>query len=125
MTDDVGKHPSMTDTVHGDPPSPFIARWCAPLARLCGHGARALDVASGRGRHSLALAAQGFAVIASDIRCDSVAELARRARAAHLPVSAICADLTQFPIPRSTFDVIVVSRYLDRQLMPALLDALT
>jgi SAM-dependent methyltransferase len=114
----------MTDAVAADPPSPFIARWSAQLPLLLGRGARALDVAAGRGRHSLTLAASGFRVTAIDNRCDALRDLMSGARHARLLVAAICTDLTLFPIRRSTFDLILVSRYLDRERMPSLLAGL-
>jgi SAM-dependent methyltransferase len=125
MTDDVGRRFSMTDRVAADPPSAFIARWSAQLQLLLGPGARALDVAAGRGRHSLALAASGFRVTAIDNRCDALTDLMGDARHGRLLVAAICADLTLFPIRPSTFDLIVVSRYLDRERMPSLLAGLS
>ena len=39
-------------------------------------------------------------------------------------IALACVDLTTYPLPRSRFDVVVVSRYLDRALFPALRDAL-
>ena len=36
-----------------------------------------------------------------------------------------CADLTEFPLARERFEVIVVTRYLQRDLFPTLSDALT
>jgi SAM-dependent methyltransferase len=124
MTDDVGKRFSMTDTLAGDPPSHFIARWSVKLAVLLGRGARALDVASGRGRHTLALAEAGFRVTAIDIRLEALSDLSARAHAAGHSTSEVCADLTAFPIATSAFDLIVVSRYLDRERGTMLLDAL-
>jgi len=106
------------------PPSAFIARSSAFLAGLLGRGARALDVAAGGGRHSRTLAADGFLVTAIDIRLDALAELTGSARRAGLQLSAVCADLTEYPLPASKFDLIVVSRYLDRLRLPTLIDAL-
>jgi SAM-dependent methyltransferase len=114
----------MTDTPEADLPSAFVSRWSRQLVPALGRGARALDVACGRGRHSLLLGGDGFRVTAIDVRLDALVDLTARARRTGSAVRAICADLTAFPIPRSAFDLIVVARYLDRDRMPMLLDAL-
>lgn len=113
----------MTDSREASPPSPFIARWAVLLGSMFPRG-RALDVAAGRGRHSLALAAAGFRVVAVDVQFDAIVQARAEARARGLVVSGVCADCTQFPLPRRSFDAIVVTRYLDRTLFPALCDAL-
>jgi SAM-dependent methyltransferase len=115
----------MTDLVSTNPPSPFIARW-VPRVFVDAPGARprALDVATGRGRHAVVMAAAGFRVIAIDIQFDAVADAARTARASGLDIAAVCADLTSVPLPRDYFHLIVVTRYLDRTAFPALRDAL-
>ena len=87
-------------------------------------GGRALDVASGRGRHALALAAAGFRVTAVELQLDALVQARASARAAGLALACVCADCTQFPLPRHTFDVVVVTRYLDRDLFPALRESL-
>ena len=84
---------------------------------------RALDVAMGRGRHALALAASGFRVFGVDVKFDAVADAMRSARASRLPLSAWCADLTHHPLPQRRFDLVLVTRYLQRDLFPAIRDA--
>ncbi len=113
----------MTDSREATPPSPFIAHWAVRLASMF-PGGRALDVAAGRGRHSLALAAAGFRVVAVDLQFDALMQARAAARARGLAVSCMCADCTQFPLPRRRFHAIVVTRYLDRALFPALCEAL-
>lgn len=87
-------------------------------------GGRALDVAAGRGRHSRALAAAGFRVTAVDLQFDALLQARAAAQADGLTLSCMCADCTRFPLPRHTFHTVVVTRYLDRALFPALRDAL-
>ena len=113
----------MTDSREAAPPSPFIANWAVRLATMFPHG-RALDVAAGRGRHSLALAAAGFRVTAVDLQFDALMSARASATARGLSIACVCADCTQFPLPRHRFHVVVVTRYLDRALFPALLDTL-
>ena len=114
----------MTDFFAANPPSAFIARWVSRPHAQFPLGARALDVAAGRGRHSLLMAAAGFHTIGIDIQYDVVLGVKQAARAAGLDVALVCADLTALPLPRDHFHLIVVTRYLDRALFPALRDAL-
>jgi SAM-dependent methyltransferase len=109
-------------------PSPFIVEWSARLARErgpstgLGAGAdpRALDVAMGRGRHAVPLARAGFRTFGVDVKLDAVREAMAAARQEGVRVHGWCADLTQHPLPRARFDLIVVSRYLQRDLFPDL-----
>ena len=66
----------MTESRARNPPSPFIAGWVTRLA-VDYHGASALDVACGRGRHSLALAHAGFRVTALDRNLEALRALKR------------------------------------------------
>ncbi len=87
-------------------------------------GGRALDVAAGRGRHSLALAAAGLRVVAVELQFDALVQARASAVRHGLTLSCVCADCTRFPLPRHTFHIVVVTRYLDRALFPALVDTL-
>jgi tellurite methyltransferase len=100
-------------------PSPFIVEWSERIAREHG-GGRALDVAMGRGRHALPLARAGFATCGVDADVDAVRQAMAAAREAGLRVHGWCADLTHYPLPRRRFDLVVVSRYLQRDLFAAL-----
>jgi 2-polyprenyl-3-methyl-5-hydroxy-6-metoxy-1,4-benzoquinol methylase len=100
--------------------APFIAEWMARLTPRPGEHASALDVAMGRGRHAVALAIAGFRVFGVDARFDAVRDATLRASGAGVRVHGWCADLTEHPLPSSRFDVIVVTRYLQRSLFHAL-----
>jgi tellurite methyltransferase len=114
---------SMTDSNPPDRPSPFISRWVMRMAAEFGRG-RALDVATGRGRHALAMAAAGFNVTGIDVQLSSLSHAQTSALAAGVQISLVCADLRLFPIPTGRFQVVVVARYLDRAIVPALRQAL-
>lgn len=114
----------MTDSAPANPPSPFIAGWVPRLACERVPGSRALDFAMGRGRHALLLAQHQFHVVGIDLQFDAVARAMRTADALGLRIAGICADLTRMPLPRSHFHVIIVTRYLDRMVFPALTQAL-
>jgi SAM-dependent methyltransferase len=70
------------------------------------------------------MAAAGFHVVAIDIQLDTLLPARASARTAQLPIAFAAADLTVFPLPAERFHVVVVARYLDRRLFPALREAL-
>jgi tellurite methyltransferase len=84
---------------------------------------RALDIACGTGRNALHLAALGWKVTAVDSSAIAIRLL--RERAAGLDLDARVADLEtgDFPIPREAFDLVCDFFYLQRDLFPALRDA--
>jgi 2-polyprenyl-3-methyl-5-hydroxy-6-metoxy-1,4-benzoquinol methylase len=84
---------------------------------------RALDVAMGRGRHALPMARAGFRVFGVDIRYEAIREATIAAAADSSAIRGWCADLTQHPLPRQFFDLIVVTRYLQRDLFTAIREA--
>jgi SAM-dependent methyltransferase len=106
----------------GDPPSPWLLR-CADLLPDAG---RALDVACGRGRHALLLAAAGFEVTALDRDPELLRAVAEAAARRGLAVTTTEMDLEveTADLGEAAFDVVVVFRYLHRPLFPALKRAL-
>jgi SAM-dependent methyltransferase len=94
-----------------DAPSSWVVRW----ARLIPPGASVLDIACGSGRHLRWLAARGLRVTGVDRDRDA---LARSAGVAEL----IEADLESGPWPLEgrRFDAVVVTNYLWRPLLPAI-----
>ncbi|HWF83434.1 MAG TPA: class I SAM-dependent methyltransferase [Vicinamibacterales bacterium] len=103
-----------------DPPSPFIETWIARHRPRAGTLARALDVAMGRGRHAALLADAGYQTFGVDLAIDALCE----ARASVPRLHVWCADLASYPLPRAHFDLVVVARYLQRDLFGALQDAI-
>ena len=79
---------------------------------------RALDLASGPGRHALYLARLGWRVTALDSSPVAIGLL--RARAAHLPLDVHLADLErgEFTIAPNTYQLICDFLYLQRSLFP-------
>ena len=100
----------------GDAPLPFIADWLERFEP--GGRRRALDLACGSGRHSVALASHGWDVTAVDK--SSAALQLLRAREAR--VVAIEADLETggFPIESNSWDLICITLYMQRDLFPAI-----
>jgi SAM-dependent methyltransferase len=114
----------MTDERPLDLPSPFVAEWVSRLGTPTPPSRRALDVAMGRGRHALLLARAGWHVYGVDLKFDAVREAVRLAACEGLALRAWCGDLTHGALPASGFDLVVVTRYLQRDLFAALADAL-
>jgi tellurite methyltransferase len=114
----------MTDTHPPDPPSPFVEEWALSLSRQIPEPRRALDVAMGRGRHALLLAAAGFRVFGVDVNLGAIREGLHRASRLGYSVRGWCADLTVSPPPAQRFELIVATRYLQRDLCASLADAL-
>lgn len=85
---------------------------------------RALDVAMGEGRNALFLARLGYRVTGIDRSPTAVATAAARAAEEGLEVRFRVWDLEARGLPAGPFEVIVVMRYLQRGLFPALQDSL-
>ncbi len=84
----------------------------------------ALDLACGRGGNALYLAAYGLATRAWDISRIAIQALAEQANQRRLALITEQRDVTIDPPTPESFDVIVVSRFLDRTLAPAISAAL-
>jgi len=103
--------------------SPFVVHWIRALAARLPSPRRALDVAMGRGRHSLELARAGFTTFGVDVNADAVSAARDSAHREALDVLVWCADLTRYRFPANAFDLILVARYLQRDLLANLRDA--
>lgn len=98
---------------HGEP-GDWIVRW----AHLLPPGGTVLDVACGGGRHTRWLAGRGHRLTCVDRDAAAVAPLRALAE-------VVVADIEQGPWPFAgrVFDAVVVTHYLWRPLMPALVAA--
>lgn len=105
-----------TEGEHGDPePDAFVLRALDALGNL--RPGTALDVAAGTGRHALELARRGWAVSAWDVSPVGLARLARRAADEGLSIETVERDLVgEAPPVDRTFDLVLVSNFLDRGL---------
>ena len=86
---------------------------------------RALDLACGAGGNALLLAAHGLETWAWDIADAAVARVQAVAQQWGVVLHTEVRDVVTCPPLPGSFDVIVVSRFLERRLVPALIDALT
>jgi tellurite methyltransferase len=103
-----------------DMPSPFVVEWLPRVSADLRPDPTALDLAMGRGRHAQLLARAGFRTFGVDVKLDAVRDAIRRARAEALVVRGWCADLTETRLPLAVFDVVLVTRYLQRDLFPSI-----
>lgn len=108
-----------------DPPSAFVIDWLPRVASGLPEPRRALDVAMGRGRHAEALSAAGLRLFGVDVNIEVTRDAVDRLRRRGVALRAWCADLTQYRLPARAFDLILVTRYLQRDLFVSLRDALT
>ena len=82
-----------------------------------------VDLACGRGRNALAVAAHGIPVLGVDRSAELLAELCDAARERELPIRAVRADLESapaIPLGAGRCGALVVCRYLHRPLAPVL-----
>ena len=107
-------------------PSPFLLRHVEALREASRRGP-VVDLACGRGRNTLALAAAGVPVLGLDRHAGHLAELGEAARRRGLPVTRVQADLeaaTHPPLRPGCCGAVVVARYLHRPLAQALVSLL-
>src|ERR1700759_4507676 len=103
----------MADDARGAP-LPWIVQW----AGLVAPDSTVLDLAAGRGRHALFFAERGHKVVAVDRDTSRLPD--------HPGIQPLVADLedgSPWPLDRR-FGAVVVTNYLYRPLMAALLDAI-
>jgi SAM-dependent methyltransferase len=105
-------------------PSPFVVQWAPWVAAHLPAARRALDVAMGRGRHLGTLGDAGFAVFGVDRDLSAVREGIALSAELGLSLTAWCGDLTTGLLPHRRFDLVLVTRYLQRDLFPSLGEAL-
>jgi len=86
---------------------------------------KALDFACGRGGNALLLAASGLQTSAWDISPVVIAQLREFCDARGVAVEAQVRDVLHQPPEAGAYDVITVSRFLERSLLQALAAALT
>lgn len=84
----------------------------------------ALEIACGMGNNALLLAKQGMETHAWDISAVGIEQLQNKAQEENLAIIGGVRDAIQDPPAAESFDVIVVTHFLDRTLIPHLLAAL-
>jgi SAM-dependent methyltransferase len=109
------------ETLTGQPPAVVVLSAHLHLLPAAG---TALDLACGLGGNALLLARQGLATWAWDISPIAIARLDESARQSGIAIRTEVRDVVSRPPEPAGFDVIVVSRFLERSLAPALQAAL-
>ena len=96
-----------------DEPHPLVTTLVSDL-----HPGRALDLASGAGRHALWLATCGWRVTAVDSSLVAIQILKQRSEEGGLSIDCMTADLVhhEFVIEREAYDLIIDCNYLQRDL---------
>lgn len=114
------------DARHGDAQKrPVVAEVLAQNRHLLPAAGAALDLACGLGGNALLLAELGLEVKAWDLSAVAVRRLGETALQRGLPnLQAQVRDVERAPPPADSFDVIVVSYYLERTLAPRIAAAL-
>jgi len=85
----------------------------------------ALDIASGLGRHAIALAEAGHRVICADYSAPAASKLRENAAERRLAIDPVIADIEEtFPFRAASFDVVLNLTFLNRELVPQLIGAL-
>lgn len=85
---------------------------------------KALDLACGTGRNAIYLSQAGFethAWDASDVAIDSLIQYCQET---NLTIHTRVIEITEETLDKESFDVIIVSHFLDRDLMTAIMSAL-
>ena len=86
------------------------------LHLLPAHGA-ALDLACGRGANAVCLAENGLTVSAWDISVSALEHLAAKANERKLDIILEARDISKQPPELDSFNVIIVSNFLERELI--------
>jgi SAM-dependent methyltransferase len=83
-----------------------------------------LDLAMGEGRNSVYLATKGFQVTGVDISAEGLKKAETLAAGLGVTITTVVADLESYEIPANSFDVIICTYYLQRDLFPKIATAL-
>lgn len=106
------------------PHAPEPARVLLEFRHLLPSRGEALDLACGRGANAQLLARAGLITKAWDISDVAIQQLREQVALEALPLTAQVRDVVAEPPGPGSFDIIVVSRFLERALCPALTAAL-
>ena len=110
------KYKDMPDLLETRPVSRFVEKY----HNAC-EGKQALDVACGSGRHTLFLSEKGFLVDSVDISTVALEKLSKRVDDS---VTILEADLDAFEPKCEFYDLIVMTNFLDRDLIARCCDGL-
>ncbi len=105
--------------LYGKEPLKFLKEKLDILVR-----GKALVLAMGEGRNAVFLAGNGFDVDGCDISEKAVEKTRRFAKESGVTLNAFVADLEEYKIPVSTYDLITCFYYTQKSLIPLIKDGL-
>ncbi len=108
----------------GNIKEPSVASVLVEHTFLLPDSGTALDLACGLGANACFLAERGLATTAWDISEVAIAKLQQTALSKALPIKPEVHEITQNSFTASSFDVIIISRFLDRSLSDGIIGAL-
>jgi SAM-dependent methyltransferase len=109
---------------NADHGSPQASRFLHDHLHLIDPGP-ALDIACGRGRNALLLAARGFTVDALDISAVALAHAEQSAQDKAVPVNWVCQDVSEdMNLPRAGYQLILMFHFVAFELLHTLAGAL-
>jgi len=105
--------------IFGVTPIPFLVENLSLLPK-----GRTLDIAMGEGRHGVYLAAKGFDVLGLDISEKGLQKAHQLARDQNTTIETRVVDLETHTLKKNTYDLIVCTYYMQRDLFRQFKDAL-
>ena len=105
--------------IAGRDPIPFLQNHIDLIPK-----GRVLDLAMGEGRNGVYLATQGFQVTGVDSSEVGLKKAQALAAEKGVALTTVVADLERYDIPPNTFDVIICTYFLQRDLFPKIAAAL-
>jgi tellurite methyltransferase len=100
-------------------PNAFLRAHLAMLPR-----GDVLELAMGEGHNAIFLAQHGFSVTGIDISDVAVEQALRLAHIAGVTIEAWQRDLSTLTLPATTYDVVACFHYLQRDILPQIIDTL-
>ncbi len=110
--------------LRGDPREPAAARVLTENQHLLPEHGLALELACGRAGNAILMAQHGLEVHAWDLSAVAIRQLKERQAELGIRIHPLQRDIVRSPPAPESFDVIVISRFLDRKIIPAIITAL-
>ena len=113
------KYYNMEEFLYGTEPIPFLKDNISLLPKN-----KALDLAMGEGRNGVYLATQGFDVLGLDISPIGLNKAQQLAKYFNTTIQTQVVDLENYQLEKNSYDVIICTYYLQRDLFDQIKDSL-
>ena len=113
------KYYNMEEYLYGTEPIPFLKENISLLPKN-----KALDLAMGEGRNGVYLATQGFEVLGLDISPIGLNKAQQLAKQFNTTIQTRVVDLENYQLEKNSYDVIICTYYLQRDLFDQIKDSL-